>query len=130
MIFGSVNQLKFLTTSRRDDIISLLFMLVYILNQGQLPGIDLFTQMDNIQAFKSALKAKENYSLDQLCCYNATTLKDFAKEVFSYKFKQCPNYEKLRYLLTVALSDVGIETTKSSGIDIDDDFMFDCTSEN
>ncbi len=34
MIFGSLNQLNFMTTSRRDDVISLCYMLIYILNDG------------------------------------------------------------------------------------------------
>jgi serine/threonine protein kinase len=34
MIFGSLNQLNFMTTSRRDDLISLCYMVIYMLNKG------------------------------------------------------------------------------------------------
>jgi hypothetical protein len=34
MIFGSLNQLNFMTTSRRDDLISLCYMMIYMLNNG------------------------------------------------------------------------------------------------
>lgn len=34
MIFGSLNQLNFMTTSRRDDLISLCYMIIYMLNNG------------------------------------------------------------------------------------------------
>ena len=40
-IFGSLNQLNYSSTSRRDDLISLLYMTIYMLNNGQLTGIDL-----------------------------------------------------------------------------------------
>lgn len=124
MIFGSLNQLNFLVTSRRDDLISLLYMLVYILNQGQLTGIDLESQMANIEAFKQAKKAKESYNIDQLCCKNAIILRDFANEVFSYKFKQCPNYEKLRHILHLAFESKyasNSDTTSSSIEGAEDD---------
>ena len=39
MLFSSVNQLKFKTTSRRDDLISLCYMLIFLLNGGELPGL-------------------------------------------------------------------------------------------
>ena len=38
MMFSSAYQMDFKTTSRRDDIISLLYLLVYLLNQGSLLG--------------------------------------------------------------------------------------------
>jgi len=39
MIFASINQFKFKITSRRDDLISLAFMLVFLFNDGNLPFI-------------------------------------------------------------------------------------------
>lgn len=39
MIFASINQFKFKITSRRDDLISLLFMMVFLFNDGNLPFI-------------------------------------------------------------------------------------------
>lgn len=104
MIFGSLNQLNFLKTSRRDDLISLLYMLVYMLNNGQLTGIDLDTQMINTEAFKLAKRAKMNHTLDDLCCGNASIMKKFAQEVLSLKFKEQPDYKKFDKLLQEALS--------------------------
>ena len=40
MIFASVNLFKFKITSRRDDLISLMFMLVFLFNDGHLPFIN------------------------------------------------------------------------------------------
>ena len=39
LYFGSVNQLKFLRTSRRDDLHSLMYMMIYLLNRGEIPSI-------------------------------------------------------------------------------------------
>ena len=44
--FASLNQMKFHSTSRRDDLISLFYFLVYLLKQGSLPGIDLNENTD------------------------------------------------------------------------------------
>ena len=40
LIFGSLNQLYFNLTSRRDDLISLCYLLIYMLNRGNIPGIE------------------------------------------------------------------------------------------
>lgn len=102
IIFGSLNQLNFKVTSRRDDLISLLYMMIYILNNGKLSGIDLESQMSSFEAFKSTKKAKQNHSIADLCCDRASIMNKFANEVFSYKFKDTPKYAKLRQLLTEA----------------------------
>lgn len=39
MFFSGLNQLKFQTTSRRDDLISLFYLLIYLFDEGELPGI-------------------------------------------------------------------------------------------
>ena len=116
MIFGSLNQLNFLKTSRRDDLISLLYMTIYMLNEGKLTGIDLDTQMVNTEAFKLARKAKQNHTMDTLCCGNAYIMKKFANEVLNLKFKEQPDYKKLDKILQEAFSiakDHG-DTTSSS----------------
>lgn len=39
MMFSSVNQLNFYTTSRRDDLLSLVYLLIFLLNNGQIHNI-------------------------------------------------------------------------------------------
>ena len=39
-IFSSINQLKYRTTSRRDDIHSLFYLIVYLLNKGHLQDFE------------------------------------------------------------------------------------------
>ena len=36
--FASFNQMKFHTTSRRDDLIQLFYLLVFMLKRGKMPG--------------------------------------------------------------------------------------------
>jgi len=126
MIFGSLNQLNFLKTSRRDDLISLLYMTIYMLNQGKLTGIDLDTHMVNTEAFKLARKAKQNHTLDDLCCDNAQIMKKFANEVLNLKFKEQPDYKKLDKILQEAFSEATDPCgTNSSSVGISDDEPMD-----
>ena len=46
MIFSSIHQLNFNSTGRRDDIISLFYMLIYLLKQGDMPGVKYDSDMD------------------------------------------------------------------------------------
>ena len=39
IVFSSLHQLQFQTTSRRDDIISLCYLIIYLLQDGVMPGI-------------------------------------------------------------------------------------------
>ena len=38
LMFSSVNQMEFMTTSRRDDLIALCLLTLYMLNEGEMPG--------------------------------------------------------------------------------------------
>lgn len=38
--FSSINHLKYHSTSRRDDMISLFYLLVFLLQKGAMPGLD------------------------------------------------------------------------------------------
>lgn len=82
MIFASLNQLEFYATSRRDDLISLCYMLVYSLNRGKISGIDLNDKLSRNESFHKAKKVKETHHLSDLCCNNAKPLKKFVVEIF------------------------------------------------
>jgi serine/threonine protein kinase len=46
MMFSSLNQLQFKTPSRRDDMISLCYLISYLLNSGELKDMDFNNEMD------------------------------------------------------------------------------------
>lgn len=101
MIFSSINQLQFVTTSRRDDLLSLCYLLVFCINEGRLPNIEIYGGGDNYDRFKKILKAKLKHNLTDLCNEESGTadLKEFFQECFSYRYKDQPNYAKLRAIL-------------------------------
>ena len=58
IVFSSINQLKFYRTSRRDDIISIFYILVYLLKRGNMPGVKLEADYDPIKVFDLVKEAR------------------------------------------------------------------------
>lgn len=101
VLLASLNQLKYHTTSRRDDIISLFYMLVYLLKKGVMPGIQTAAYSDDPRAeFQHIKEVRQGQKLKDMCYGNTKCLQFFMKEVFSYRFKDMPDYDKLRCMLT------------------------------
>ena len=73
--------------------ISLFYFLVYLLKQGNLPGVDLNDDSLNInQLFLKVYDLKQVQSSKDLCFGNTVDLYSFKKEVFGYHFMDTPNY--------------------------------------
>jgi hypothetical protein len=72
--------------------------------------------LGNTDAFKLARNAKETHTISDLCCKNAQVMTKFAKEVFSYNFKETPKYDKLRKILIEAISSNQELNTSSSSM--------------
>jgi len=66
--------------SRRDDLISLLYMLVYFIN-GKNHWIGTLKSSD-LGFFKKVGQIKKTLGAEELCVHEALCLKDFAMEVF------------------------------------------------
>ena len=60
IIFASLPQLQFSATSRRDDLISLCYLLVYLINNGQLLGMDTTGELGLEDSYDMALEAKKS----------------------------------------------------------------------
>ena len=58
VLFSSINQLNFQSTSRRDDIISILYLLVYLLHKGNMPGITIAEDDDPEKVFERVKKVR------------------------------------------------------------------------
>lgn len=59
LIFSSLNQLNFKSTSRRDDLISLAYMMALMLHEGKLPGVDISAEQSQSQSYNNILRAKQ-----------------------------------------------------------------------
>ena len=70
MLFSSLNQMEFGSTDAKDDLISLAYLLVYILNDQSLPGfnkhiknLSVFQKEDKLLLFSAVKNFKHNVSL-------------------------------------------------------------------
>lgn len=110
ILFASKNAFNFTSTSRRDDFISLCYLLIYLVNENQLGFITQVEDMGARAKFNYIKEKKNSCDAKALCGtqrHNPDTFRfhDFAEEIFSYGFEEKPNYAKMRFLLTKALID-------------------------
>lgn len=90
LMFSSHNSCKGLKTSRRDDMISLVNMMVYLLD-NDLPWYDKLTKNFNSQ---KVLKIRASKSmLEKLAQRVPDNLKVEAKRIYQLKFDECPDYD-------------------------------------
>ena len=76
-------------TSRKDDLISLCFLLVYLIDHR-------LHILDCAQTYEDILIQKKDLSPHKLCISdNAQILIPFVEEVFKIGFSETPEYEKL-----------------------------------
>ena len=99
---ASLNQLKFHRTSRRDDLISLFHLLVYLFKKGELPGISTGLTGDLRKDLQIVYETKKSMHSKDWCHGNTRYLYKFKREVFSYRFSDQPNYDLLRKKLIEA----------------------------
>ena len=109
-----------LTQSRRDDLISLCYFLLYLVD-GDLA----FLQKEQEQEDESILaewkqeefnriKQLKNALAPEAICESeeGQRLLPFVKEIFALQFEERPNYDKLRFMLIKALLDINETPTK------------------
>jgi serine/threonine protein kinase len=100
--YASINSHHRLELSRRDDLESLGYLMVYFL-KGKLPwqGIPASSKEEKYQKIGDM---KATYKLDILCEGLPTEIYNFLAHVRSLEFKQKPNYHYLRSLLINAFN--------------------------
>lgn len=92
--------MNFKSTSRRDDLISLVYLMIYMLNKGELIGQPMQQQnMPREEIFAKSREAKMNYLISDLCQGITEDLELFVQEIFQYAYSEKPHYEKLRSML-------------------------------
>ena len=89
--------MSFHSTSRRDDLASLSYFLVHLLNGGRLDVFDHIEAInDSKQAFIPILDAKKSLTVPMLCSGRAWILEEFVQSIFKLRFVQEPQYDQLR----------------------------------
>ena len=116
LIFASKYCFNLITHSRRDDLISLSYLLLYLID-GDLAFLtkEGSSQNDNVdeKQFNKAefqrIKQLKNKMTPKMLCESpeALTLLPFIEEVFSYEFEQAPDYSKLSSMLLNCLKKEG-----------------------
>jgi serine/threonine protein kinase len=106
-IFASVNAFNFRSLSRRDDLISLTYLLVYMID-GTLPFIiDLGnprTPEIRRLEFNQTKEIKNKITAEELCASKkAKEVLPFVEQIFALGFKDEPDYAKLKFCLVKVL---------------------------
>lgn len=102
LMFASPNQINYRTTSRRDDIMSLFYLLLFLLNGANIEGVPVSEQaISSQQDILNQLLIDNNQvqNLRSLAITKPMELSEFKKEAFRYSFKDQPNYDHLRNIL-------------------------------
>ena len=108
-MFASLNQLNFLSTSRRDDMIAMCYLVIYMLNEAYLPGVSNTKEYDQNQRFVEVRNAKNMHSIESLCQGTAQSMRDIIQEVFSLGLKDKPNYNLVKDLFQQKIEEIKIE---------------------
>jgi hypothetical protein len=111
MLFSSVRQLSFMKTSRRDDLISLCYLLVYLLNKQKFPdklqkkGAQCMTPIERLEMtrnYKESITIEDlirkvtNQTDDHLL---QTMLLEFVINIKKLSFNEEPDYLLLKQIL-------------------------------
>jgi len=78
--------------------------LIYLLNSGDIKGIDLTQNLNRNESFNLVKKAKMKYSAQDFCCGNASKILSFVESIFKLQFKDAPNYTVLSEMLKFSLT--------------------------
>ena len=105
-LFASLNSCRGFNKSRRDDIESLFYMVIYLLNQSYLPWCDLDTKdRDIVKKFKDLLADRLNLNLiKQMFQMIPPELNSCLKKVLLLGFEEKPDYEYFKNQLRICLA--------------------------
>ena len=93
--FSSKFMFEYFTQSRRDDFISLSYLLAYFVN-GKITWLPKREQRDpNKDLHDQVAQIKKDMRPEDLCVESAEGLKPFVEVVWALDFKEEPDYDKL-----------------------------------
>lgn len=108
VLFSSVNQMNFKTTSPSDDLHSLCYLLVFLLNGGE-PPFKYDKGRSLIERFNSILHLKTETSVADICRNEACKpLQPMVAQVFSLAYGQTPCYASYKHTLIECIHGISI----------------------
>ena len=101
--YASVNALRGTEQSRRDDLESLAYILIYFANKGILPwqGLNI---ADKIERYRKIYYIKRDIKLEDLCKGMEHEFLEFVKYVKHLQFEEDPDYNYLKGLFMKVLN--------------------------
>mmetsp|Transcript_29416 Transcript_29416/g.44517 ORF Transcript_29416/g.44517 Transcript_29416/m.44517 type:complete len:96 (+) Transcript_29416:896-1183(+) len=93
---SSIDQLSFLSTGRKDDMLALCYLLVYLVNRGDFfteTESEKFQEMDHLARMQWTLKEKESLTPKKLCEGRAVSLLPFVEKIFKLTYFDEPQYD-------------------------------------
>ena len=103
--FASINTLTGYTQSRRDDLESLGYVIIYIA-KGTLPWANI--KCDNKdELYNTILDIKKKTTPENLCSGLPAQFEEFIKYIRGMSYEQEPNYKYLRNLFLIVLQNLG-----------------------
>ena len=104
LLFSSLNTMRGVEPSRRDDLESIGYMLIYLYNQ-RLPWIHLKMKNEK-ELCKKVFEIKTLISIKMICENTPKEMIEFIKYVKLLKFDEKPNYNYLTHLLEIMLKKI------------------------
>lgn len=105
VFYLSIHGHKRIQASRRDDLISLGYMLLHLVN-GTLPWANVTGSYS--EKISSIAKIKSTTSVPELCGLLPEKFQEYFNYVLNLKFDETPNYEYLKEVLNQTLNQKGI----------------------
>lgn len=92
LLFASAHQVNFKRSSRRDDMVAIFLIMVYLLNRGDIPGIPWreAAGLDANARHKLLAKHKSEKGLSFWCTEKASGLKGICQEIESLDYLSSP----------------------------------------
>ena len=100
--FSSINSMEGYESSRRDDLISIGYMLIFLI-KGELPWSKIKYGTSASERYIKFLNLKKNTTNEELCKNLPSEFCDYIKYVKSLKFQEEPNYLYLKNLFIKVL---------------------------
>ena len=103
MLFSSLSKMNYNLTSRKDDLISMCYVLTYLFHEGELLNINAGPLLSSNECFELAIKIKRLNTIEDICFGKSKCLNDFFHKIFDMEFDEAPDYARLSRMLKFSL---------------------------